>query len=343
MKIVFLIINYIPHQIVLLDSICSNYEAEIYTFQSKEKPKCPEHLNHVHSYQLKDFTKGDLYKKIRNIGPHLIVVAGWLVPEYVWVVKQVRKTKRGIPIVSYSDTQWRATIRQIINCGISNFHLKKAFTHIWVAGMYQYEYARKLGFKKEQIIYNSLSCNSELFNKINIEKKNNSYPKKILFVGRFVKEKGLDLLCDAWEQIDNKKGWTLTLVGGGPLKEQFRNYKGIVLKEWMSQDEIMKEMEKSGCFVITSKFEQWSLVIHEAASAGLPLIATNTCGATPHFLINGFNGYVTSPNVDSIRNSVVKMIGLTDKELINFSQNSRTLSASIRPEFGAAQVMSLIK
>ncbi len=58
----------------------------------------------------------------------------------------------------------------------------------------------------------------------------------------------------------------------------------------MSQDVLIKEIQKSGCFILPSIFEPWAVVIHEFACAGLPIIATEVCGATPHFVINGFNG-----------------------------------------------------
>lgn len=342
MKIIFLVIDYMPHQLVSINAVIKNHQAEVHAFSYKNPHTIPQNIESLHTYELKDFTQKDFIKKIHEINPEIIMVAGWFVQKYVRAAKKIRKRLQ-IPIVTYSDTQWRSTWRQIANCLVSPFHLKKAFTHIWVAGLYQYEYARKLGFEKKQIIYNSLSCDIELFKQVSIESKKKNYPKNLIYFGRFVPVKGLEYLTDAWEQIADKKGWILTLIGDGSLKEKFKDKNGIILKDSMSQTELFQELNLAGCFILPSIFEPWALVIHEAAAAGLPIIATEVCGAVPHFLIDKFNGYKVKPaNVESIKQAMEKIISMNEKQLIQFSYNSRQLAQSITPELGAANLMSLL-
>ncbi len=342
MKIVFLVINYMPHQMASIKAICNIYNAEVDSFSYNESHTIPQNIEGLTTYQLKDFNKFELLNKIIEINPQMLVVAGWIVKEYVWVAKQIRKQFQ-IPVVTYSDTQWRGTIRQHINCLISPWHLQKAFSHIWVAGVYQFEYARKLRFKKNQIIFNSLSCDTAIFQQVNIEKKQNNYPKKFLFVGRFVPIKGLEYLIEAWEQIAEKKGWSLTLIGDGPLKERFNKVEGITIKNFMSQPDLLTEMSFAGCFILPSIYEPWALVIHEAAAAGLPLITTEVCGAVPHFIIDELNGYKVKPgNTAELKQAMEKIISMEVEQLMEFSHNSRKLAHSITPELGAANLMSLI-
>jgi len=341
MKIVFLVINYMQHQLVSIKAVIQGYNAEVYAFNHKDAHTIPKGIGNLKTYQSKDFTKPALLNKILEIKPQIVVVAGWAVKEYVWVAKQIRK-QLNIPVVSYSDTHWRSTWKQKANCLISFLHLKRAFSHIWVAGVFQYEYARKLGFAKSKIIYNSLSCDMELFDKVSLRQKQNKYPRNFLFVGRFVTVKGLDLLLAAWEQIPDKKDWKLTLIGDGPLKEQFKTIEGVIVEEFMPQNRLIKEIESAGCFVLPSVFEQWSLVINEAAAAGLPVIATSVCGASPHFIINGYNGYIIEPNTKSIQEALQSIIDMDEERLCLFSQNSRKLSKNITPELGAAQLMSVL-
>lgn len=343
MKIVFLVINYMPHQLVAINTVLQHYKTEIHAFSYKDPQTIPGNIKNLHTYELKNFSRKAFLSSLIEINPEMIVVAGWAVADFVWAATQIRK-KLKIPVVSYSDTQWRGTWRQQVNCLISPLHLKKAFTHLWVAGIYQYEYARKLGFMKNQIIYNSLSCDLELFMKVSVEHKKENYPKSFLFIGRFVPVKGLDLLMEAWEQISDKKGWTLTLVGDGPLKlkAQCQNKEHVIVKDFMPQTELIKEIERAGCFILPSVFEPWALVIHEAASSGLPIIATNVCGACPHFVINGYNGFQVQANVESLKNSLERIIAMEPIQLYQFSNNSRKLAANITPELGAAQLMSVL-
>ncbi|WP_299581776.1 glycosyltransferase [uncultured Sunxiuqinia sp.] len=342
MKFVFLVINYMPHQLVSIRSVLKIPGTEIHAFNFKDPHTIPQGIDQLYTYELRNFSRAELLSKILAINPEGLVVAGWAVKDYVWVAKEIRSRLK-IPVVSYSDTQWRGTWRQRINCMLSPWHVKKAFSHLWVAGLYQYEYARKLGFAKSQIVYNSLSCDVRLFRQVSVEQKQTNYPKNFLFIGRFVPVKGLDLLLEAWQQISNKNGWTLTLVGDGVLKKQFTDCQGVIVKHFMSQKELIKEMEKAGCFVLPSVFEPWALVIHEAAAAGLPIIATDVCGAVPHFVVSGYNGFQVQPKVGSIKHALEQVIQMDTEQLVQFGRNSEKLAESISPERGAAQLFSVLQ
>jgi glycosyltransferase involved in cell wall biosynthesis len=43
-------------------------------------------------------------------------------------------------------------------------------------------------------------------------------------------------------------------------------------------------------FVLASRFDGWGAVLNEAASMGLPLVATDMCGAAWHLIEQGGNG-----------------------------------------------------
>jgi glycosyltransferase involved in cell wall biosynthesis len=129
-------------------------------------------------------------------------------------LKETLKT----PIVSPIDTQFNKRLKQIVGLIISSFLLEKCIYSYWTPGVRQYEFARLLGFSRSKILFNSLSCDVELFNDALIALKKKDYPKKFLYVGRFNKVKGLDLLISAWKRIENKNGWKFTLVGNGPEK-----------------------------------------------------------------------------------------------------------------------------
>jgi hypothetical protein len=131
-----------PHQLVSIQTVIKNYQVKVHAFNFKDNTQTPHNVENLVTYRLKDFSRAEFLKKIIEINPDMMVVAGWAVPDFVWVAKQVRR-KLKIPVVSYSDTQWRGTWKQKVNSLISPWHLKKAFTHIWVAGLYQFKYARK--------------------------------------------------------------------------------------------------------------------------------------------------------------------------------------------------------
>jgi len=80
--------------------------------------------------------------------------------------------------------------------------IKTFYNYVWVPGPLQYEYARRIGFKKTEIICNLLSGNSILFSQaahaLDDEKLTN-YPETFLYVGRFAEAKGIDILIKAYD------------------------------------------------------------------------------------------------------------------------------------------------
>ena len=331
-----------PHQLVAIQSLIDNTDYHVHGFASKTIPPSPPNSNRFTAHILPKRAKNVLLKVTLNLNPSLLVVAGWKVPLFVSTAKKVR-TRLNIPIVAYSDTQWNGTLRQKLNCFISRWHLKKAFSHMWVAGIYQFEYARRLDFDKEKIIMNALSCDVDKFGRAAERKSEGHFPKNFLFVGRFVPEKGLPELLKAWTNIENKQSWTLTLVGSGVF--DFTEYcnESIKVKDHMSHDSLIEEMKQSSCFILPSSFEPWALVIHEATAAGLPVIATNRCGATPHFLISNYNGFVIDFDPIEIEKALLKIIRARRDELQQMSRRSTQLAQSINPELGTRNLISLLK
>jgi glycosyltransferase involved in cell wall biosynthesis len=107
------------------------------------------------------------------------------------------------------------------------------------------------------------------------------------------------------------------------MKDEISKHNDIIVKDYMSQENLLLEMQNSGAFILPSTFEPWALVLHEAASAGLPIICTDVCGASPHFVINNYNGYKVKPDTTLLKNAIEKLISKTDEELLDFSYNSR--------------------
>ena len=345
MTIVFLNLAVMPYHVAIFRALINKgYRCIAYWYGKSPKtayraPKI-EGLELYNRFEFKKYK--DLYEHSNQFEPQIVVSCGWVDRDYNKVCRLYRKSN--VPTLSVSDTQWHGG-KQWLNRLFSPFRHKRYFDYIWGAGILQFDYARKLGFNTNRILTNCFSGDSETFSKISIEKKKKKYPKRFLFVGRFVQVKAIDVLLEAWSSISDKKGWTLELIGDGPLKEGFRQkYSDVIIKDFMSQSLLVEEAKKSGCFVIPSRFEPWALVIHEFAYAGLPIIASSQCGAARHFVINGHNGYVVkSGDVNSLRDAMNKVIDSDLETLIKYSKNSRCLAETVTPEIVADTLLSVIK
>ena len=63
-----------------------------------------------------------------------------------------------------------------------------------------------------------------------------------------------------------------------------------------------------------SSTEQWGLVINEAMAAGVPVIASNTCGAARTVLLDGVNGLSTDVDAASIEATILRLFGMTPEQ-----------------------------
>lgn len=341
-KLCFLVSEYVPHQVTSIKALLSLYNIEILAFSYDRIRQRVPIIDDFDDYDASKVSEFEMFERIVAFNPVAIIASGWMYKKYTSVCKRIKR-KSDILTVAYSDTPWYGRITQRINCLISPLYVKAIFDYIWVAGLRQYEYARRLGFNEQKIIFNSLTADTHLLNSISINMKKTEYPKNFIFIGRFVDVKGLNYLIDAWSEIEDKKGWTLTLIGNGDLKEEIINTPFLVIKDYMDQSELLQELQNSGCFILPSIYEPWALVLHEAAAAGLPIICTEICGAAPHFIYDYFNGFCVEPSSSkALKKAMVRIINTPDSVLCAMSENSRTLSNSITPEITAASLMQII-
>lgn len=103
--------------------------------------------------------------------------------------------------------------------------------------------------------------------------------KRMITAGRFVQEKGYDLLIKALTTVKLKHpDWILDIYGEGELEEELKNlavsydvYDIIRFKGKTNQ--LRKEMAQSSLFILSSRHEGLPMVMLEAMSVGLPIIS----------------------------------------------------------------------
>jgi glycosyltransferase involved in cell wall biosynthesis len=220
-----------------------------------------------------------------------------------------------------------------------------------VSGYYQYEYARLLGFQRSNILYPLYAANISLFNskyKEFLPIKKLTYPRNILFVGRFEKEKNIPLLIESFQSIKDKKGWQLTLIGNGSLNskivDQSKNDPNIIIKDFMQPEKLVEEIKNAGVFCLPSDYEPWGVVIQEFAAAGLPLITSNVCGASSIFLKESYNGYIfNKKDIKGLKDALLRILDKRDHELLLFSERSHRLAQIINPEMYAANFIQFLQ
>lgn len=141
---------------------------------------------------------------------------------------------------------------------------------------------------------------------------------RFLFVGRVMKEKGIDELFAAMERLYQEGvKCTLDVVGGYEenYKEVIQQYeKAGWLKYHGYQTDVRPFIADAHCFVLPSWHEGMANTNLECAAMGRPLITSNIHGCK-EAVIDGVNGYLCEKqDVDSLYNILKKFSLLRDNE-----------------------------
>jgi glycosyltransferase involved in cell wall biosynthesis len=115
---------------------------------------------------------------------------------------------------------------------------------------------------------------------------------KVLFVGSLGQRKGLSYLLEAVAMLPHAV--ELTLIGTKTVQNCAPLNAAVARHRWipsLPHDEILREMSRADVFVFPSLFEGFGLVLLEAMSQGLPIIATAHTAA-PDLIAEGESGFI---------------------------------------------------
>jgi glycosyltransferase involved in cell wall biosynthesis len=349
MKILYLYSELMGYTVAAIRVLAeSGHEVHVVHWDHKKlTPYKPPNIDRVSFYRRSDFTINRMTQLAKNVEPTLTIVSGWMDKGYMAIAWQLVRDKRNV--VLGLDGYWKNSLKQKVALLLGQLGvLSRFYSHAWVAGFRQYEYARRLGFSGAKIISDLYSADLRLFDKVfncTIQQKSIRYPHRFLFVGRLESVKGLNTLLEAWQRLlPHRSDWELHVIGNGSLKECIRNTNGVTVKSFMQPEQLSEEVANAGCLILPSIDEPWGVVVHEFAAAGLPLILSDVVGAGSTFLISGLNGYTFNANNDiDLTARMSQIINTSDKQLHDMGIWSNTLSKRITPETSANTLVGIVR
>ena len=123
--------------------------------------------------------------------------------------------------------------------------------------------------------------------------------KSAITVGRFTKQKDLTCLLHIWNQVYQRyPDWQFHIYGGyGDEQDVILsviNQMDANIQVHKSTSDIIEKYKDSSVFLLTSKYEPFGLVLPEAMSCGLPIVAFD-CPYGPRDIISdGVDGFLIS-------------------------------------------------
>ena len=208
----------------------------------------------------------------------------------------------------------------------------------------------KFGLKKARVVFFENSGDAKVFvdrNIINEEKievlsgaginlERYAYsefplegPRHFLYLGRIMKEKGIDEWFYAAERLKEEYGDKVVFDMVGFFEDEYKEKveslqeKGVITFHGFCENPI-PFYEKASCVVLPSYHEGMSNVLLEAAAIGRPVITSDISGCR-EAVLEGESGYVCPPqDRDGLYDTMKKIMGMSEGELIEMGKKGRT-------------------
>jgi len=131
-------------------------------------------------------------------------------------------------------------------------------------------------------------------------------PVRLLFYGRVVYQKGLDVLLEALAALPSGvaqgPAWELSIAGDGPARPELEAQAArlgiadqVRFLGWKERDELARISREMDCFVFASRDEGMSNAVLEAMASGLPVVASRIAGNV-ELVEEGRTGWLVPPD-----------------------------------------------
>ncbi len=135
----------------------------------------------------------------------------------------------------------------------------------------------------------------------------------LLYFGRLEREKGIDTLLEAYEQLPH--GRPLLIAGEGTQRawlrrqvEQRRLQGRVQLLGWQSARQLARLLSEASVAVLPSREESFGNAMLEAMAAGAPLVTT-VVGSLPSIVSEGETGHLVAPgDAKALSHSVSELL-----------------------------------
>ena len=213
----------------------------------------------------------------------------------------LQKDKSKMQTAIYSTIEKLAAIKTDIIVNISKNESEEAIS-------------RGLPKQKMKLIYNSISKEHR---NIDVGTPFNSGYKKLLFIGRFDKQKGLDFLLNSFDF--DESDIELVIIGKPVISEDGNKYtdtKNVKYIGWVDNKNIGSYISHCDALIIPSLWEGFGLVALEAMKEHKMVISSNT-GGLNEIITENVNGlkFITGSK-ESLIQKLNKFENMSNKEIV---------------------------
>jgi glycosyltransferase involved in cell wall biosynthesis len=164
----------------------------------------------------------------------------------------------------------------------------------------------RLGISAERVVRWQRGVDTERFNPERRGARRLPGRFNVLYVGRLSREKGLDLLADAYlKAAEHDPRLHLALAGRGPEEDILRDRLGdkATFLGSVEGDELANTYASADLFVFPSTTDTFGQVILEAQASGLPVLAVRA-GGPAELIEDGRTGCLVAPDTEELATAI---------------------------------------
>ena len=132
----------------------------------------------------------------------------------------------------------------------------------------------------------------------------------VLYAGRLTKEKGVDLLADAFLAArERDPRLHLVLAGGGPEEQGLRERLGeqATFLGWLAGADLARAYASADVFLFASQTDTFGQVLLEAQASGLPVVAVDV-GGPASLIEDGETGLLAPADADALADRILALV-----------------------------------
>ena len=155
--------------------------------------------------------------------------------------------------------------------------------------------------------------------------------RKLLFVSRIHRKKGIDMLIKAWNMLDDSfyNEWELDIVGNKQDKQYYNELVAmaqcgdVVFSGELWGQDLINKYNEADLYILPTHSENFGIVVAEALACGVPVITTT--GAPWQVVEERKCGWWIEPTVEDIYNTLKISLMKSEEELSEMGKRGRKL------------------
>lgn len=254
-----------------------------------------------------------VWRELRAFGPDAVIIYGYATATMLLAI--LWATSHRIPMLMRSDSNVLAELgKPHLTLALKRLLLRwltRRVSAFLSVGTMNSQYWQFYGATPEKIFLARYAVDNEYFqtqadyyrvSRQTIRDENGWRQRYLLlYVGRLVRCKRVDLLIEALRQVSERRSDIgLLIVGDGTerksLEKLAQNLPQVFFLGFHDWRHLPRFYAAADLFILPSECEPWGLVVNEAMASGLPVIATRKVGAAHDLIIEGENGYLVPEN-----------------------------------------------